>query len=102
MSDVFEAVGALASLSAVVIGTRAAWLIVKRLDPRTPRVAPDALRRVEDRLAEIERSTDAIAVELERLAEGQRFSARLLSERLTDPVPPPRRVGQPERVITPH
>lgn len=35
----------------------------------------------EDRLARIEHAVDAIAVEVERISEGQRFTTRLLSER---------------------
>ena len=35
----------------------------------------------EDRLARIEQSIDAIAVEVERISEGQRFTTKLLSDR---------------------
>ncbi len=35
---------------------------------------------LDQRLERIEQAVDAIAVEVERLAEGQRFAARLLSE----------------------
>ena len=38
-------------------------------------------REIRDRLQAIELAVDAIAVEVERVAEAQRFSARLLSER---------------------
>jgi len=40
---------------------------------------------LEDRLYRIEQSVDAIAVEVERMAESQRFTARLLAERLPTP-----------------
>ena len=39
------------------------------------------------RLERIEQSVDAMAVELERVSEAQRYSARLLTERLPDPTP---------------
>lgn len=56
---------------------------------------PDASRS-SDR---IEAAVDAVALELERLAEGQRFVARVLSERHgTEPA----RVSAPPRSITPH
>jgi hypothetical protein len=35
----------------------------------------------EERLARIEHAVDAIALEVERISEGQRFTTRLLSER---------------------
>lgn len=40
---------------------------------------------VEDRLYRIEQAVDAIALEVERMAESQRFTARLLAERLPTP-----------------
>ena len=36
----------------------------------------------EDRLARIEHSIDAIAVEVERISEGQRFTTKLLSDKV--------------------
>lgn len=40
---------------------------------------------VDDRLDRIEQAVDAIAIEVERMAESQRFTARLLAERLPTP-----------------
>jgi hypothetical protein len=40
---------------------------------------------VEDRLARIEQAVDAIAVEVERVAEGQRFATKLFADSLGDP-----------------
>jgi hypothetical protein len=39
------------------------------------------------RLERIEQAVDAMAVEMERVSEAQRYSARLLTERLPDPTP---------------
>lgn len=39
------------------------------------------LDAIEARLARMEESIESVAVEMERVAEGQRFTARLLSER---------------------
>jgi hypothetical protein len=36
----------------------------------------------EDRVTQIEHALEAIAIEVERIAEGQRFTARLLAERI--------------------
>jgi hypothetical protein len=38
-----------------------------------------------DRLMRLEQAVDAIAVEVERIAEGQRFTTKLLSERQGEP-----------------
>jgi hypothetical protein len=45
---------------------------------------PSLPPNVEARLARIEQAVDAVAVELERISEGQRFTTRLLSERAGD------------------
>lgn len=44
--------------------------------------APDALpqQNLDEKFAQLQQSVDAIAVEVERIAEGQRFSAKLLAE----------------------
>ena len=47
----------------------------------------------------IEATVDAMALELERIGEGQRFVARVLSERST---PEQARMSAPPRSITPH
>lgn len=39
---------------------------------------------VEQRLARIEQAVDAVAMEVERISEGQRFTTRLLSERASE------------------
>lgn len=53
---------------------------------------------IETRLANIERAVDAIAVEMERVSEGQRYTTRLLAERAASPAS----LGAPPRVDTPH
>lgn len=49
------------------------------LQPRTP----DDLT---DRLTRMEQAIDAVAVEVERIAEGQRFTTKVLAERQREPI----------------
>jgi hypothetical protein len=49
---------------------------------------------VSARLERMEQAIDAIAVEVERISEGQRFTTRLLSERLKEPALPPARTNE--------
>jgi hypothetical protein len=63
-------VGALA-----LIGVAAAYAL--RPLKRTPRMPQQS----DERLEHLQQSVDAIAVEVERIAEAQRFSAKLLAER---------------------
>jgi hypothetical protein len=46
----------------------------------------DDLRRVETRLADMQEAIDAVAVEIERISEGQRFTTKLLAERGEIPI----------------
>jgi hypothetical protein len=54
---------------------------------------------IEERLARIEQAVEAIAIEVERGAEAQRFSAQLLAERGQASLPPR---GRDARTVTPH
>ncbi len=59
----------------VLLGAYLVW----RLAPgREARARPGELS---DRLTHLEQSVDAVAIEVERIGEGQRFMTRLLSER---------------------
>src|SRR5688572_23541166 len=63
------------------------------------------LDAIEARLARMEDMIESVALEMERVAEGQRFTAKLLADRATSAAPPlpSRAVAQPEgRVNTPH
>ena len=75
-------------------------LLIRSRMRRTPPVAADAVTRESAaRLARVEQAVDAIAVEVERVSEGQRFVSRLLSERppapASPPAPPPRQYATP-------
>jgi len=54
-----------------------AW--ANRGDRKSSRSIPNAAS--DERLARIEQAVDAIAIEVERISEGQRFTTKLLSER---------------------
>jgi hypothetical protein len=90
------------SLSSV--GLFAAWLGARARAKRAERQLDQVLRRFDDtRPASDERlssAVDALGLEMERLAEGQRFVARVLAERPAAPAVPPH--ASPGRVITPH
>ena len=76
-------VGALAQLAVVVVvtaGSLAAIAVAAfRAMARTKRLQPPAQN--DDRLEHLQQSVDAIAIEVERIAEAQRFSAKLSAGR---------------------
>jgi len=76
------------------------WLVRPHQDPLI--ASHDQQYRVEQRLANIEQAVQAIAVEVERLGEGQRLTARLLADRLPPDAAAPRLVSEHRRVDTPH
>jgi hypothetical protein len=54
---------------------------------------PTVPTEVAARLERIEQAVDAVAIEVERISEGQRFTTKLLSDRAGEPVPQPRGRG---------
>lgn len=67
------------------IGLPLARAFARRLEHGPPRTPTDITARLE----RMEQAIDAIAVEVERISEGQRFTTKLLSERgLSSPEQP--------------
>jgi hypothetical protein len=56
---------------------------VARLARADPRVGNDSLVKLEERIARLENAIDVIAVEMERVGEGQRFLTKVLVDRET-------------------
>jgi hypothetical protein len=73
----------------------------ERMAPLAPPADPHQVAALDARLARMEQAIEAMAVELERVSEGQRFVTRLLAERSPAALPD---VGPPGRgrVNTPH
>jgi hypothetical protein len=73
----------LAQVAVIVVLTASALATVAvvgvRVVMRTRQLPPPAQQ--DERLEHLQQSVDAIAVEVERIAEAQRFSAKLLAER---------------------
>jgi hypothetical protein len=87
--------GAVASVAWSAAFAWAKWLA----RPREPVVlSGDAERR----LARLEQAVDVVAVELERIAEAHRFTARLLEERLPPAPRPALPRAERANLVTPH
>jgi hypothetical protein len=62
----------------IAIGVPLARAYARRLEAKpTPAIPPDVAARLE----RMEQAIDSIAVEVERISEGQRFTTKLLAER---------------------
>jgi len=71
--EVIVTVVFLVSVAFSVSAISRAWIARKRSGSAYDRVG-------DDRLARLEQAVDAIALEVERISEGQRFTTKLLSE----------------------
>ena len=65
-----------------VLGLPLVRVLARRLDRRDA-VTPPNLSRIDERLSRLEAGVDAIAVEVERISEGQRFTTKLLADRVS-------------------
>ena len=98
------------TLGATTLGFAIAWVRARdraaRAEERAaqraaPAVAPGPDPADRGRLETLQQSIDAIAVEVERIGEAERFATRLLAERVA-PGGEGRGSGAPARVPTPH
>ncbi|MEP7343903.1 MAG: hypothetical protein ABI877_01490 [Gemmatimonadaceae bacterium] len=87
---------AIVAMTAMIIGGVIVVTIISSLARMWTRRASktagnDALAGIDARLERIEQAVDSMAVEMERVSEGQRFTTKLLSERQSEKVLEPRR-----------
>ena len=71
----------------VTIGWPLARAMARRIDRKSN--APSVPLEVAQRMERMEHALDAMAVEIERISEGQRFTTRLLSDRAAVPLAVP-------------
>jgi hypothetical protein len=94
--EIIVPLGAFVCAIFLAIGVPLARAYSRRMDAdsRNPRLPTE----VTDRLERMERAIDSIAVEVERITEGQRFTTKLLSEGRVTPegrqIPPGGRSAQ--------
>lgn len=78
MIGLFVPLGFFAMIAVIVVGRPYFKAMQTKIENegKQPRIPTEVMNRLE----RIEQSVDAIAVEVERISEGQRFTTRLLSE----------------------
>jgi hypothetical protein len=72
-----------AMIAIIVVGLPLMRAIARKIDRGTP-VAAAVPKEVTDRLQQISQSVDAIAIEVERISEGQRFTTKMLTDKQRD------------------
>ena len=76
------------SIPVIAIGVPLARAFARRIE-NAPSPASPISHDVVARLERMEQAIDAIAVEMERVSEGQRFTTKLLTERAAERLPAP-------------
>jgi hypothetical protein len=77
-----EQVAAVIMTALIVIGVSITMVALAWASRRTDRLKPQRFEALEERLGRVEQAIDTVAVEVERIGEAHRFTAKLLTERL--------------------
>ncbi|MEO8192445.1 MAG: hypothetical protein ABI681_01260 [Gemmatimonadales bacterium] len=94
MIGLFVPLGFFAMVVAIVVGRPMIKAMAARVENESKR--PPLPPEISSRLERMEQSIDAIAVEIERISEGQRFTTKLLAEVRDTPVLPQRAATRPD------
>ena len=88
-------VPAVTTIAIVAIIAGSSYRLLKMWLQRSGRLSiPEAdLQAIRDRLGQLQQAVDAIAIEVERLSEGQRFTTKLLAESVKGTAPIPAKHG---------
>ena len=86
-------VPAVTTIAIVAIVAGSSYRLIKMWLQRSGRLSiPEVdLKGIRDGIGQLQQSVDAIAIEVERLSEGQRFTTKLLAENVTGIAPVPAR-----------
>lgn len=85
MDDRTQVIGLLGVCATIVLSVVAiAQAYVKSIELRRKGTLPTSDPNVQERMSRIEHAVDAIAIEVERMSEGQRFTTKLLAEQFGD------------------
>jgi hypothetical protein len=86
---------AVTTIAIVAIVAGSAHRLIKMWLQRSERSSiPEAdLKEMRDGIGQLQQAVDAIAIEVERLSEGQRFTTKLLAESVTGTAPIPAKHG---------
>lgn len=91
--DVLVPISGMLMVIAIVVGFPLARAHAKRMERGIdPKMLPNDLT---ERLTRMEQAIDSMAVEIERISEGQRFTTKLLSERAPESLRPNAATGVP-------
>ena len=90
-------------LAVIMVGMPSAVVLARMWFKHRERMGllPNQAAALEQRMERLEQAVDAVALEVERVGEGQRFLAKVLTERAPDVLVPGRDTPR-DRPVTPH
>ena len=102
MNDVIEFAGVMATLLVSILSGWAGYIAIRKWEKGSAGASPRELTAVNQRLEQLELTMETLTLEMERMTESQRFTAKLLTERAAcagEPVA--REAGERPRVVEP-
>ncbi len=81
MDNVFQFAGVMLTIAIVTVGSYASIRATNKIWGKDRGPSRGELDDLRQRLEQLQQSMDSVAVEVERISEGQRFTTRLLAER---------------------
>jgi hypothetical protein len=81
MGDVLQFAAVMATIAVVLVGSYASIKATNKIWAKDKNPSPRELDEIRQRLEQLQQSVDSVAVEVERISEGQRFTTKLLAER---------------------
>lgn len=88
MDNVFQFAGVMLTIAIVTVGSYASIRATNKIWGKDKGPSPKELDDLRQRMEQLQQSVDSVAVEVERISEGQRFTTKLLAER-QEPEPLP-------------
>ncbi|MBX9927604.1 MAG: hypothetical protein K2X99_01715 [Gemmatimonadaceae bacterium] len=73
------------SITVMVVLGPFARAIARRIDRSTVAAAAGPPKELERKIDQLQQSLDTMAIEIERISEGQRFTSKLMAERVAEP-----------------
>jgi hypothetical protein len=81
MSDVLQFAAVALTIAIVCVGSYASIKATNRIWGKSDSPSPRELNELHQRLEQLQQTVDSVAVEVERISEGQRFTTKLLAGR---------------------
>lgn len=81
MGDFLQLAAVVAIFATIAVGAYASIKATNKIWAKDNSTSPREMDELRQRLEQLQQSVDSVAIEIERISEGQRFTTKLLAER---------------------